>query len=155
MIKQTLIPTLTADTYADVADFKAYHNKFGNDITGIDDTTIEILLYRAFEYLETVYYDNLKGDLVEYDQKTNFPRNIDDLDVLPQRVLDAQCVLALKANSGDLLTDKEQKVKKEKVGSLEVEYSEYSNSQKQYSSIYELLKPYLLGSQSSRKVVRV
>lgn len=154
LIKQTIEGLETANTYINISNFDTYHTARGNDISSLDDTTKEQLIIKAMDYLESVYYGFYKGVETNLNQSTLFPRYIDGEDVLPKQILEAQCILALKANGGELLTDTEQQVIKEKVGSLEVEYSENSSQTKRYLSVYNLLKKYMIGSQNSKKVLR-
>jgi len=155
LIKQTTPPTNEANTYADINDFKAYHNARKSDISHLNDETIEALLIRAMDYLESVYYGNLQGYTQSYLQSTNFPRVINGRDYLPEAVVSAQCILALKASDGALLVDEGRKVIREKLDVLEKTYSEHSSTQTKYTEVEQLLRPYLIDTNNSKKVIRV
>ena len=75
--------------------------------------------------------------------------------IFPDKLLQATAEMALKANSGDLLLDEEQRVIREKVGPLETEYSQYASQRKKYVLVDNLLKKYLSIGPSSTKVTRV
>ena len=146
-----------ANSYVSEAEYLDYWTNRGNAtamaITGDD---LKSLLIQATDYVESVYYGKWLGDSLTATQALEFPRVIDLVDVgVPSRLKKACFELALKANSGSLLTDVEQRVTKEKVGSLSVEYDKYSNQLTQYTNVYELVKPYLLNqSTTSVKVTR-
>lgn len=154
LIKQTLQGLETANTYITITDFNTYHTARGNDISSLDDTKKEQLIIKAMDYLEAVYNGYFKGELTNDNQSTLFPRLIDDVDVLPKQILEAQCVLALKSLDGDLLIDTDKAVKSEQVGSLKVEYEAYSNDTKKYNVVYNLLRPFMSGSSTSKKILR-
>jgi hypothetical protein len=152
-----------AESYASVAEFKAYHANIGNDVTLIADTTIEQLLRRATQYMVAVYRQRWQGRRTLSTQALDFPRYdvvVDGYSVLsnivPLEVKNACCELALKANSATLLEDKTQTVIREKVDVIEVEYSEFSPSQTRYSQIDNLLSVFLSSSNSfEAKALRV
>lgn len=143
-----------ANTYVDVTYADTYFSTRG--ITAWASlTNKEALLIQATDYLEAVYSESWKGEKLLDTQSLSFPRVIDGVTVFPERLKYAQCELALKANSDVLLKDVGEKVIKEKVDVIEVQYAEYSDQKTQYTYVYNLLSPYLQnGSQTSRKVVR-
>lgn len=152
---QTIDGLDTANTYIDIAYFDEYHTARGNDITALTDTIKEQLIIKAMDYLENVFYGLWVGEELNDTQSTAFPRVVDYETILPKQIKEAQAVLALKANDGELMEDLEQSVKREKLDVLEVEYNDYASAQKRYLSVYALLKPYLDASIYTRKVVRV
>jgi hypothetical protein len=152
---QTIPPIESANTYIDVAYFDAYHTARGNDISELTPTQKEQLIIKAMDFIETTFYDAFIGVPSTEEQMTLFPRKIDGVDAIPQRLKDAQAVLALKASVGELLIDKDRVVIKEKLDVLETTYSEYSDQQTKYTFVYSLLRPLLSGTQNSIKIVRV
>jgi hypothetical protein len=65
--------------------------------------------------------------------------------------------MALRASAGDtLIADQGQKVKREKIDVIEVEYQDYSDPTQRYPFINRILTPYLLSaSESGFGVTRV
>ena len=62
-----------ANSYCTVAEFKTYHADRGNDISGLTDPQIEVLLVNATQYLDGRF--NYCGCKLEgRDQTTLFPR---------------------------------------------------------------------------------
>ena len=158
LVVQTDTGTETdANSYIDVTYFDTYWTDRGNtDATGLTTAQKEVLLIKATDYIETIYYGNWQGDRYSETQNTEFPRTIDYENVgIPERLKKACSELAWKANSGDLLVDVEQRIVKEKVAVIETTYSEYSDQLTQYSTVYNLLAEYLENaSLNSSKVVR-
>lgn len=139
-----------AESYASVDEFKTYHANMGNDVTLLTDTTIEQLLRKATQYMVAVYRSRWQGRRTLQAQALDFPRYdvyVDGYSVLsnivPLEIKYACVELALKANDGALLADQTQKVIREKVDVIEVEYSEFSPSQTRYSQIDNLLSVFL------------
>jgi hypothetical protein len=106
------------------------------------------------DYIESVYGQSFIGEKYTDTQSLSFPRLIEGVNTYPISVKNAVCELAYKASNGILMQDTEQRTIREKVGSIEVQYSEYADQQKQYSMVYQILSPYLSGSSVSHKVSR-
>ena len=151
---QTLEGLSTANSYITITDFNTYHTARGNDISTLDDTKKEQLIIKAMDYIESVYSGYFKGELTNDLQSTLFPRLIDEVNVLPKQIKEAQCILALKAIDEELLVDSSKAIKSEQVGSLKVEYEAFSNETKKYNQVYNLLRQYMSGSSSSKKILR-
>ena len=149
---------IDADSYVSVSYCDTYFSdRLITEWIDITDVpTKEALLIRATDYIEQVYSQAWSGEPLMDTQALSFPRLIDDVDVgVPERLKKACCELALKANSGTLLTDVEQRIVKEKVAVIETTYGEYSDQLTQYTAVYELIKIYLDNpSSNSMKVVR-
>jgi len=146
-----------ANSYISVAYFDTYWTDRGNtDAVALEDAAVEVLLIKATDYIETVYYGNWQGERYNDTQNTEFPRTIDSENVgIPTRLKKACAELAWKANSGDLLIDVEQRIIKEKVAVIETTYSEYDDQLTQYTTVYNLLAEYLENaSLNSSKVAR-
>lgn len=142
-----------ADSFVSVAYADAYF--LARNITEWASlTNKEALLIQSCDYLEAVYSQSWKGVLFSDTQSLSFPRLIDDVKEFPERLKKAQCELALKANGGELMTDTEQRTTQETVGAITVKYAEYSDQKTQYSFVYNLVSPYLLSGNTSKKLIR-
>lgn len=121
-----------ADSYIALADARTYCTARGVSLSD-DDTTAEVQLRQAFDYLELKRAD-YKGTKVDSAQLTQWPRTgvlIDGVEVdsvtIPTELKYAQVQYAVAVNSGLSLlpsADGTKFVKREKVGQLETEYSE-------------------------------
>lgn len=122
-----------ADSYVSAADATTYHVARGNATWTGTDAVKEAALLKAAAYLDGHYRNRWKGDRVEpATQPMEWPRYgvcvsnaggiFLDSNVIPQRLKDAQCELALIALSADLAPSVSAGVKREKVDVLETEY---------------------------------
>lgn len=149
----------TSESYASVSDSLTYHANRGNATWAtITTTQQEQALRRATDYLEQVYSQAWQGLRINSTQSLSFPRHsvvingyVTSSSAIPQLLINATCELALKAAQGELLSDLERGVVREKVGVLEVEYDRYSPEYTRYTSIENMIKP-LLANQSSISV---
>ena len=140
-----------ADSYVSVEFADSYFSTRGEKTWAEFETTAkEALLIKATDYLEAMYIDKWKSTKLKADQALACPRVGFGV---PERLKKAVCELALKANSGELVADVERLTTKEKVGSIEVEYSEYADPATKYAYVLNLLKPYL--NLSSGMIVRL
>ena len=167
-----------AEAYASVATADEYFAKRGfTSWTTITDDEKEQALRRAADYMQQVYRMRWKGTRVKADQGLDWPRiyvvredyyvtnaAIPDSitgefyypsDEVPKEVINANIELAFKAASGDLSPDLTQKVIREKVDVLEVQYDQFSPQYAIYRAIDNLLVPFLISvGGTSRKLVR-
>lgn len=166
-----------AESYVSVADCDTYHSNRGNTSwASLSTAAKEQNLRKATDYMVEVYRERWKGTRVNANQSLDWPRNYvlrEDYvyqtengaaiiggyfyypsDEVLREIKDACCILALKANAGDLNPDLSQNVVREKVDVLEVEYDRYSPQYVRYRSIDGLLSPFLLGSNANKKVMR-
>lgn len=137
-----------AESYIDLAYLTDYANKRNIDITGITEANI----IKAMDYFESGYL--FKGTKLKETQALTFPRLINGVVEYPVRIKSAICELTIKSKSSELLADSERLTKREKVGEIEVEYSEYSKDETNYNFVYNLILPWLLGSGISGSLVR-
>lgn len=137
-----------AESYIDLAYLQVYATKRGLDITGISEANI----IKAMDYFESAY--QFKGTKLKETQALAFPRLINGVVEYPVRIKSAICELAIKSKSAELLADSERLTKREKVGEIEVEYSEYSKDETNYNFVINLIMPWLLGSGISGSLVR-
>ena len=161
-----------AESYATVAEFKAYHDNRGNVIVSLENVTIEQLLRKATDYMVGRYRTQWRGYRKTATQALDFPRSfcylepfaygavgaypflLDDA-IVPNEVKNACCELALKANDGALMTDVTQTVIREKVDVIEVEYDRFSPAQTRYAQVDAMLSTLLLSTNSiEAKLVR-
>ena len=144
-----------AESFISVADASTYFTARGVTTwdaldTGEETVNREAALRKATDYLTAVYRDRWEGVRYTETQALDWPRAgvvrdswAVDTDEVPIEVQNAEAELALKSASDDLLADQTQGVVKEKVGVIEVEYSEHSPARVRYSFIDAMLRPYL------------
>lgn len=162
-----------------VEDANDYHAKRGNTSwTFLSSGDKKELLVKATDYLTQVYRLKLKGSRVSADQSLDWPRNYvtrDDFiasqlngyqmiggvyyyanNIVPKEVVHACAEMAWKANSGELAPDLTRRTIREKIDTLEVEYSDYGTEYVRYRAIDNLLAPFIDEGMSGavRKVVR-
>lgn len=137
-----------AESYIDLDYLIAYATKRGIDSSSMTESNI----VKAQDYFETSY--KFKGTKLKDTQALEFPRLINGEVIYPVRVKSAICELALKSVNV-LLEDTSQKVIKEKVGELEVQYSENSSQEVNYRYVFNLIAPWLDNSSSfSSSIIR-
>lgn len=147
-----------ANSFASVAAADNYVADRG--ITGWGDlsqSAKEQALIKATDYMEATYRDAWKGDRVTQTQALSWPRisaYVDrfllDSNIVPEPVVKACVEMALRASTGEtLLADQGQRVKREKVDVLEVEYQDYSDPTPRYPFVNRMLQPYLKSSSDS------
>ncbi len=138
----------TSESYIDLAYLSTYATKRGLDITGITEANI----IKAMDYFESSY--QFKGTKLVETQALAFPRLINGVVEYPVRIKNAVCELTIKSKSAELLADSERATTSEKVGDLEVHYSEYSKDEVNYNFVINLIMPWLSGSSFSSSIVR-
>ena len=151
-----------AESYASVAEFKAYCDKRAMDYSAIIDSTIETLLIRATDYMVNVYRNRWQGRRTNQFQALDFPRYDVVVDgysvasnIVPPLVKNACIELAFKANTIELLPDIERATIREKVDVIEVEYDKFAPVQTRYAQIDNMLSVLLSSADSlSVKLVR-
>ncbi|MCD8213264.1 MAG: hypothetical protein LUC34_04330 [Campylobacter sp.] len=111
----------------------------------------EALLIKATDFIEVAYFSKWRGERLTLNQALAFPR---DSGGVPEKLKKAVCELALKASSGELMSDIERLTKKEKVGSIEVEYADNASAVTKYAYVASLLKP-LLKSEYGSAMLKV
>lgn len=141
-----------ADSYISVEYADAYFNKRNSKTEWDLVTEKEKAIIDAMDYIDTAF--NYKGYKVNPNQSLEFPRMINGVVEFPTRLKNAVCELALRASSSKLLADSERLTTSEKVGEIEVHYSEYSKDEVNYNFVIILIMPWLLGSGISGSLVR-
>lgn len=124
----TIVPN--ADSYVSVADYEAWADARGFEY---DDTVIEGQILRAMDYIETLRFIGQKSTKA---QPLQFPRVgvvVDgfelDFNDIPEQLKKA-VFESVKAESEGVsqLANVERRTAREKVGEIEVEYAQNSNS---------------------------
>lgn len=120
-------------------------------------------LVNATDYLEATYRSAYKGNRVSETQSLSWPRYnviVDGFNfpanVVPTQVINACVEMAIRASLGEtLLADQGQRVRREKIDVIEVEYQDYSDPAQRYPLVNRMLMPYLISaSESGFAVVR-
>ena len=158
--------TVGTNSYTTIAELDTYCTDRGITLTAATDEAKSILLIKAMDFLEVQKY---KGVKTVSTQSLQFPRvicgygsNYDrlnaypstsyqtyiacdyDSETVPEEIKKAQIVAAIFTDSGeDLQPIVGKAVKREKVGSLEVEYQNYSSETNSYTQLNALLSPFL------------
>lgn len=138
-----------SNSYISEADFSTYANDRGVTISG----TASILLVQAMDYIEQQKYKGIKNSS---SQALQFPRSgvvidgyIQDSDSIPQLLRDAQCEVAIAIDSGNNpLSNVERVLKRTKVGSIELEYSDGSRDTVYLSAVENKLTKLISGGRS-------
>lgn len=150
-----------ANSYVDLAYARAYATARGLALSDVDDT-LEAQLITAMDYLEALrsQYQGTKLGSLQWPRYGVFIDGVElASNTIPRELKDAQCRLAFEVSSGvDLMPTTFGKfAKKEKVGDLEVEYSEgLSTSQQPSLTVVDNLLAQLMKHASFRLgVVRV
>lgn len=151
-----------AESYISVADADAYHVKRGNTSWGtLTAEAKEVLLRKSTDYMVQTYRTQWAGarkyddqaldwpryDVPKFDSPSGYgvyPAYYDDT-IVPGEVKVACAELAFKAIGTDLAPDLDRLTKREKVGTLEVEYDNAVGvPYKRYRAIDNLLRPMLI-----------
>lgn len=153
-----------ANSYASVSAADGYVADRG--ITGwaaLTETIKQQSLVKATDYLEATYRAAWKGNRVSETQSLSWPRYnviVDGFNfpsnVVPTQVVNACIEMAIRASVGDtLLADQGQRVRREKIDVIEVEYQDYSDPTQRYPLVNRMVMPYLISaSESGFAVVR-
>lgn len=155
-----------AESYISVADADDYFAKRGYTLWAtMTEPEKEASLRRATDYMGQVYRLRWSGTRVNGEQALDWPRAFvvrDDFeyaglngstiiggrfyfpsDEVPKEVKDACAQLAWRASSGELAPDLTQKVLREKVDVIEVQYDANSPQYTKFRAIDNILAPFL------------
>ena len=138
IVTQTNDGLSTANSYVTTAELSAYASQRGIVLNSAD---LESLLFKSMDVLESKQY---KSEPLNDAQSTLFPR----MGVaIPRAIKQAQLMLAVAADTNDLLSaTTDQVTKREKVDSIEVEYFESTTTESPLLTLVDsILKPYLAG----------
>jgi hypothetical protein len=153
-----------ANSYASVSAADSYVADRGiTGWTALTETIKQQSLVKATDYLEATYRAAWKGNRVSETQSLSWPRYnviVDGFNfpsnVVPTQVVNACIEMAIRASVGEtLLADQGQRVRREKIDVIEVEYQDYSDPTQRYPLVNRMVMPYLLSaSESGFAVVR-
>lgn len=169
LVVETGAGLANAESYVSVADATTYHANRGNAAWAAlaTDTIREQLLRKATDYMLAVYRPRWAGYRNTTTQALDWPRSEVAMrdgpgmgitvsyyanDAVPAAVANACADLALKASSAALIPDETQAVKSKQVGSVKIEYQDYSRATRTYRAIDNLLSPLLAGGGQLRIV---
>jgi len=152
----------TAESYASVAQADARLASLGmTNWATLTPTEKEQALRRATVAMVQFCGGRWKGTRLYRAQALDWPRYGAEVDghaipstEVPVDVRNACIDLAIKAAAGDLNPDIERAVKREKIGPLETEYSDYSPQSTRYRALEQALSGYLRGSGASVPLYR-
>lgn len=141
-----------SNSYATAAQADTYASDRGLSAWTGDTATKEAALIRATDYIEATYREAWLGYRKTATQALSWPRSNVEVDlypiastIVPVEVRNATIELAIRALSEDLLADQTQRVKREKVDVLEIEYADGSDATKRYPFVSRMLSPYIYG----------
>ncbi len=143
-----------ANSYVTVAEADTYHSDRANAAWTGEDAAKQAALIKATDYIEQNYQGRWLGTEDSTTQPLSFPRTIDS-GVIPDRLKQAVCVLALESLSNELNPVLDRAVKREKVDVIEVEYMDNAKAGKSRPAIDGLLRPFIGGSVYNARSVRV
>ena len=154
-----------ANSYASVSAADSYVADRGiAGWTALSTTIKQQSLVNATDYLEATYRSAWKGNRVSETQSLSWPRYnviVDGFNfasnVVPLQVVNACIEMAIRASAGEtLLADQGQRVRREKIDVIEVEYQDYSDPTQRYPLVNRMVMPYLISaSESGFSVTRV
>lgn len=144
-----------SNSYVSEAELTAYASARGITLVGDE----EELLIKAMDYIESLSFIGIK---FTRDQSLQWPRVdvvIDgyyvDADTIPQELKNGQMAVALAIDEGNSpLSNVERKTIRERVGEIEVEYSEGSSSTIISRSINAALSKLIAGGGVMFKVIK-
>ena len=155
------------DAYVSLTESNTYWSNRNNTTwSSASDANKEKAIREATQYLDGAY--EYVGELTDLEQSLAWPRSFSYIqsgnfknaifatDVIPQKIKDACCELALDALSARLMPSQDRAglIKKQKVDVIEVEYMDYAPSQKTFDFVSLLLKGLTVGGKNNIKLGR-
>lgn len=161
LVVETGAGAANSESYISVANADARQTALGNAAWTGATAVKEAALRNATIYMTGAYRSRWAGYRITASQALDWPRVgvlVDywsvASDIVPTEVANACADLAVKALTGELASDLERGIVREKVGPLETEYDRYSPQAKRYPAIDRMLAPYLVGSSAMARLVR-
>lgn len=157
IIQETGAGLSNANSYITVAELTTYADERGVTISAAEE---EDLLIQAMDYLESLDYIGYRyteAQALEWPRAEAVKKKIYwyDVDEIPQELKDAQCEIALAIDAGNSpLANVDRRTTREKVGELEIEYSDGSASAVLVRKINAKLKNLLVNGGGSGFTVR-
>lgn len=159
-----LITTPGADnagSYVNVVDFKAYAGNMGYDLTGKTDEQTEQALRRGTRWIDSTYGPRFVGQPTSVTQALEWPRtgatwrgSTLPVDAIPSQVKNATSEAAWRelTTPGSLSPDyvAAERVVREKVGELEVQYSDKITSASDALPVISIIDGILAGLLTSK-----
>ena len=146
-----------ANSYVSEAELSTYADHRGQTISG----TSAVLLIQAMDYIEAQPFQGLKETETQALQWPRVGVVLDgyyfESDSIPQLLKDVQCELALAIDGGNNpLSNEDRATKREKVGDIEVEYTDGARDGIYLTAVQTKLKKLLRngGSGNSAWVIR-
>lgn len=119
-----------ANSYASVADLDAYAAERGVSLSVTTDADKEALLIKAMDWMDAKCGELWQGERVSIDQPLAWPRSgvwLDNIhqpiDSIPRNLQYGQLAAAVEADAADLQQNRAPAIKRQKVGELEIEYT--------------------------------
>jgi hypothetical protein len=141
-----------ANSYASVSHADDYATTRGLTAWTGTQAQKEAALVRATDYMEATYRGAWLGYKASETQALSWPRSNVEVDlfpipanIVPLPIVNACVELAIRALTEDLLADLGQRVKREKVDVLEVEYADGSDAVQRFPLVSRMLSPYIYG----------
>ena len=158
-------------SYASVAQYKAWCDSRGISYTGTTDIQIENALVKATDAMSQMYRQRWTGYRNTATQALDWPRTLVylesyiytgsdnslyfiDNNIIPKEVVNSCISLAIYSQTESLVTDIDQRVIREKIDVIEVEYDTNALQYKQYRSVDLMLGPYLKSNEGQLRIVR-
>ena len=144
-----------ANSYASVSAADSYVSDRGLDgWSTLTESLKEQALIKATDFIEATYRDAWKGERLASAQTLSWPRLNVIVDgfllasnIVPIPLVNSCVEMAIKSAAGEtLITDQGQRVKREKIDVIEIEYQDYSDPTLRYPFVNRLLSPFLLSS---------
>lgn len=150
-----------ADAYISLTDANTYFTNHGSpsDWTGATDANKEAAIRYATKWLDGYY--KWYSDILDTDQVLAWPRaaftdedgrSVGGEDVMPTALLDATCEMALE-HLKDGFVESSTGVKRERIGSAEVEYAG-SHGSRNYKYVNKLVRQLGVPRSKAGKVIR-
>ena len=138
-----------ANSYISLSYAETYHDDRGNTAwASATSATQQAACIKATDYIEA-NFTFVTGGVVSYEQSLQWPRwgaedrngNAFSTNEVPGVVKQATAILALEVVDGtDILAKIDRKTKREKAGSVEVEYADSSAARSIYWQVYGMLQ---------------
>ena len=160
-----------ATSYQTVAECKAYWDSIGVDYSLLSDAQIEVYLNKGANALTAIFQSRLSGYKAVAGQRLDFPRYQCEIKggaltefwldssgaaSIPERLKEAQSILANDARTKELMPNIKPRVLEKSLGrnALSIKYAQYGSQLTQYTAVEALLAPYLSASSNQGSYTR-
>lgn len=146
----------SADSYVTDADFKAYAEKYGYNVTGFDDDLIEQACRRGTRWIDATYGSRFIGKVANTTQSLEWPRKeavwrgeLLDSATIPQTLKNAVCeAIWRELNKPNSLSPdyvQAEAVKQEVVGEISTTYQDGKGTAEDVTPIIPIIDNVLSG----------